>query len=72
MKGKSKFKEIERNMITELLYLKMNSEKNEQKIIRNKIRKMGFYISDFDHSHRGFSDIDFKMLIDNNKIEIID
>ena len=72
MKGRREFKTNEADEISALLHKKVKSDSNEQKNIRNKIRSMGFYISDFDHLNRGFSDDDFKVLIEKGQVKIID
>ena len=47
MKGKSKFTQSEANEIIALIRKKVVSDKNTQKRLRNKIRAIGFYASDF-------------------------
>ena len=47
MKGKSTFTKQEIEAITELINTKVTADSATQKSIRNKIRKLGFYASDF-------------------------
>ncbi|MDE6299898.1 MAG: hypothetical protein K2M10_09690 [Muribaculaceae bacterium] len=46
-KGKSEFTSVELNEIRELIRQKCQASRDEQKSIRAKMRKMGFYITDF-------------------------
>ena len=71
MKGKKTFTKSEANKIIHLLGLKVNSERNKQKTIRDKIRRIGFYITDFDQTYSGFTKRDFNVLIKKNIIKII-
>jgi hypothetical protein len=41
-------------------------------MIRSELRKLGFYITDFDQSQSGFSAMDFDVLIKSKQIIIID
>ena len=47
MKGKKKFSKIEADIIIELIGQKLQSDSAKQKTIRAKIRRMGFYATDF-------------------------
>src|SRR5688572_12582907 len=47
MKGKKRFNELEANQIIALIKQKLLASADEQKRIRNQIRKIGFYASDF-------------------------
>lgn len=47
MKGKKEFTKTTTNQIEKLIKLKLNATAAEQKSIRNKIRRLGFYASDF-------------------------
>lgn len=71
MKGKKKFTKNESRIILDLLKNKEHSSRNEQKIIRDKIRKIGFYITDFDQTYQGFTKKDFEQLLTLEKIRII-
>ncbi len=70
IKGKKEFTHNEINILLTLIDKKINSSKNEQKIIRNEIRKIGFYYSDFS-SKKGYTVQDFKNLIKSGEIIII-
>lgn len=71
MKGKNNFTKIESKIIKDLLELKNKSSRDKQKIIRDKIRKIGFYITDFDETYQGFTKKQFESLIKIGKIKII-
>lgn len=47
MKGKKVFTKKQADEISSLINQKLMSDSNKQKGIRNKIRKLGFYASDF-------------------------
>ncbi|WP_291125250.1 DNA-deoxyinosine glycosylase [Flavobacterium sp. UBA6031] len=47
MKGKSKFTQSDINAIIALIRMKLKASTSEQAAIRNKIRALGFYASDF-------------------------
>jgi hypothetical protein len=68
MKGKSTFSRSEANAIIELIRKKLNAEPTKQKQIREKIRALGFYASDFGISG-GYTENDFLRVIKvfNNK-----
>ena len=55
--------------ISFLLRTRTNQNRDEQKRTRAKIRNLGFMISDY---FNGFSEIDFKKLLDRGEIEILD
>ena len=67
---RSRFTKDEAECIMNLLNEKTNSKPNKQKGIRQKIRNIGFYITDFDDSYQGFTTEDFKRLIKDGKIKI--
>lgn len=54
MKGKTTFTKTEADEITRLINAKLRADSTEQKGIRNKIRKLGFYASDFGF-HDGYT-----------------
>ena len=70
MKGKTKFSEYEANQIRKLINQKVLASTNEQKGIRNKIRDLGFYYSDFSNK-KGYTVEDFEELIKTGEIKII-
>lgn len=47
MKGKDTFTKEDANKIITLIEQKLKAEKDEQKKIRDKIRALGFYSTDF-------------------------
>lgn len=57
-KGKSTFTRAEANEILALIKQKLRTDSSKQKGIRAKIRKLGFYASDFD-LRRGYTEKDF-------------
>lgn len=61
MKGKNSFTQQEVNEILALIEEKLNAEPSMQKGIRAKIRKLGFYHSDFELPRRpgGYDQDDF-------------
>lgn len=70
MKGRTTFTESEANKIRELLRAKGQAGRSQQKTIRNSLRDIGFYITDFDNSQSGFSVADFEGLIGSGRITI--
>lgn len=70
MQGKDRFTATEAKRIRELLRAKIRADRNQQKVIRNKLRKFRFYITDFDTSQTGFSETDFDNLIKSGHIKI--
>jgi len=62
MKGKSTFSQGEANAIIALIRKKVVADRNEQKRIRDKIRAIGFYASDFGIGG-GYTEHDFLRLI---------
>ena len=63
MKGKRSFTNIEMLEIIDLIEQKVVASKNEQRNIRNKIRSLGFYFSDFSNK-KGYNVDDFKELFE--------
>lgn len=70
MKGKSEFTEDEAYKIRNLIKQKLQVSSNEQKGIRNKIRDLKFYFSDFSDK-KGYTVDDFNHLIKSGQINII-
>lgn len=62
------FTQSEFDEISSLLKRRPTESRDEQKKTRAKIRKLGFMISDY---LNGFTDLDFKKLIDKGDIEIV-
>lgn len=73
MKGKDVFTAEEADKIRVLIEEKVKSSTEEQKKIRDKIRKIGFYYTDFYSSmvQNGYTVDDFNELIKSGKITII-
>lgn len=65
MKGKSTFSRSEADAIISLIRLKLQASSEEQKRIRDRIRKIGFYISDFDLPRHpgGYNEFDFLKVV---------
>lgn len=63
------FTQTQFDEISSLLKKRINQSRDKQKGTRTKVRKSGFMISDY---YNGFSDIDFKKLLEKGEIEIID
>lgn len=62
MKGKSIFTRVEADKIIALIRLKLKADTNTQKGIRNKIRDLGFYATDFGIGG-GYTEHDFLRVI---------
>ncbi len=72
MKGKDIFTKEEYEVIVRLLKSKVRSDKSGKKSIRAKIRRIGFYISDFQNSDDDEFDVnDFQRLIKSGRITVI-
>lgn len=67
---KKTFTEKQIEEIRRLLEKKVSSSKEKKKSIRNKIRRLDFYISDFRSKKEEFTQHDFDELIDEKKILI--
>jgi len=52
MKGKSVFTKIEADTIIKLIEQKLVSDKETQKRIREEIRELGFYMTDFSNKKK--------------------
>ena len=72
MKGKNEFTEIEIENLKNLISEKIIAAPDKQKGIRNKIRNLGFYYSDFSTQKNGYDLNDLQKLIDNHEIKIIE
>jgi len=72
MKGKNVFNSIEIQIIEGLIGEKLSATLDKQKSIRHKIRKTGFYYSDFNSKREGYTIEDFRLLIEDGQIEIRD
>ena len=65
--AKYKFTKKQFDDISVLLKRRLSENRPEQKKTRGKIRKLGFMISDY---RVGFTDLEFKELLNNGIIEI--
>ena len=70
MKGKNTFTISEIESIKKLIIEKINETPYNQKRIRDKIRKIKFYFSDFSNK-KGYTVEDFEQLINSGEIKII-
>ncbi len=70
MKGKAVFTASEALQIKKLIAEKVIASPEKQKRIRAKIRKLGFYFSDFETHKEGYSLIDFNNLINSGRIKV--
>ncbi|MEI6823357.1 MAG: hypothetical protein WCL51_15610 [Bacteroidota bacterium] len=71
MKGKNIFTKVEVEKIKDLIKMKLDASPDKQKGIRNKIRNIGFYYSDFSNDKKGYTVTDFDNLIKSGSIKII-
>lgn len=69
MKGKRKFTKNEIDLIKYLIKQKCSADRNTQKTIRNKIRKIGFYYTDFSNT-KGYTPEGFEELIQTGDIKV--
>jgi len=72
MKGQNIFTTSESQKIRNLIEEKVIASPNEQKAIRERIRNIGFYYSDFSPRKDGYTVSDFEKLINSKQITIID
>ena len=72
MKGVSSFSTDQASRIRALLNEKIRASSEDQKRIRDEIRAIGFYISDFRSSSKGFGPEDFDALVRSGQIAIAD
>ena len=70
MQGKSEFTHDEYDTIKDLLHERGRADRDRQKAIRGKMRKIGFYISDFGEA--GFTIGDLDDCIKLGRIKIAD
>ena len=70
MTGKDRFSRSEADEIRRLLRLVRRAERSAQKVLRGKLRALGFYISDFAGGPTGFAVWDFDDLVRSGRIKI--
>ena len=71
MKGKSTFTQSQAAFIHQTLKQVRAADRDLQKKLRSELRSMGFYITDFSSSSRGFTADGFNGLIDRGTIKIV-
>ena len=72
MKGRNRFNKTETNELKRLIKAKESATPDKQKGIRNLIRKIGFYYSDFKSQKLGYTLYDFEALIKSGEVTISD
>jgi hypothetical protein len=70
MKGRNRFNKTETEELKRLIKAKESATPDKQKGIRNIIRKIGFYYSDFRSQKVGYTLYDFEVLIKSGEITI--
>ena len=71
MKGKNQFLKSEFEQLKTLIKEKQTADKTEQKSIRNRIRKIGFYFSDFSNQKKGYNISDLEQLVKTGEIKVV-
>ena len=71
MKGKRVFAQRETETIRQKLREVRRADRDHQRRLRKDLRAMGFYITDFSRSSRGFTAADFDSLVERGTITII-
>ena len=71
MKGKNVFTEDEDLRLESLIEQKQGKSKSEQTKIRNRIRSIGFYYSDFSNKKEGYTVEDYRKLKRDGVITIV-
>lgn len=72
MKGRNWFKVEEISQLKCYVRKKQSALPGEQKPWRDKMRALGFYISDYQGGGEGFSDGDLDRLIEHGAVEVLD
>lgn len=72
MKGKNVFTEDEDLRLESLIEQKQGKSKSEQTKIRNRIRSIGFYYSDFSNKKEGYTVEDYRKLKRDGVITIVE
>jgi hypothetical protein len=71
MKGRSSFTQSEINSLRSLINRKETASREYQKHLRQQMRDIGFYISDFQKDPSGFTESDFDDLIASGAITVV-
>ncbi|MBD3861906.1 GIY-YIG nuclease family protein [Olleya marilimosa] len=72
MKGKKLFTQNEFEQLKILVQEKQKADKTKQKNIRSKIRKIGFFFTDFSAQKKGYDITDLNYLIKTGAIKIVE
>ena len=72
MKGRDCFRHSEADQVCELLKKLRKAEGSEQKRIRDRLREIGFYISDCDQAGDGFTTTDFDEILKRGLVRVCD
>jgi G:T/U-mismatch repair DNA glycosylase len=72
MQGRDEFTSAEADKIRKLLRDKQRANRTRQKALRQSLRSIGFYITDFGSSPGGFGPSDFDRLVRAGRIRITD
>ena len=72
MKGRNTFSSEEIEAVKKLIIEKLKASPDKQKGIRQKIRDIGFYYSDFSSKKDGYNVEDFESLIRSGAIKIVE
>lgn len=72
MAGRFAFTSEEADEIRRLLRLKAQSDRDAQKGIRDKLRKLGFYITDSLSGSRPYTEADFEQDTRSGRLSIVD
>jgi hypothetical protein len=72
MKGRSAFTATEAHEIRRLLHQKCQAPRDEQRRFRDRLRDLGFYISDHTDSTAGFTASNFDVLVASGRVTILD
>jgi len=70
VQGRNEFTPDEAGRIRQLLDEKERVSENQQKGIRQKLRSLGFYITDFDTSQTGFAAANFDQLVADGRVKV--
>ncbi|MBC8035359.1 MAG: hypothetical protein H7Y03_14515 [Chitinophagaceae bacterium] len=70
-KGKSAFTEVEIQQIEDLLRRIRASKRNQQLLLRKQLRDIGFYITNYIISNKGFNVSHLHQLVEDGTISVI-
>ena len=72
MRGRRQFTRTEVAQIREILHQVRRAERDRQKSLRGRLRRLGFYISDFSTDASGFTRSDFDELVSTGQVVVVD